>query len=182
MKQAFNLKWLKIDASAVGACLVATLLVYMLGFLPLMSQRQAIDLQRQELEQTKEKADRIQATSRILRARLATAQAQLATSHLQLQSIRQLNQRLSQLAEFSQKAGLDVQDVRPGSLVRAARYSQMQIHVAGNGTYPNCTAFVHDLHQHFGDMAISSFDLHNGGTPTAPATFSFDIVWFVSAD
>jgi Tfp pilus assembly protein PilO len=182
VKLPFKLKWLSIDASAVGACAAATLLVYLLGFGPLLSQREAIDAQRQDMEQTRDKGERLQGTSRVLRARLATAQSQLATSHLRLQSIRQLNQRLSELAEFSQKSGLEMQDVRPGTLTRAARYAQMQIHVSGNGSYPNCTAFFHDLHQRFGDMAISSFDLRNGNAPNAPATFSFDIAWFVSAD
>ena len=182
MKHPFKLKWLTIDASALGACVVATLLVYVLGFMPLMSQRESLAAQRQDLEQQREKAERLQATSRILRARLSTAQTQLSTSRLQLQSVRQLNQRLSELAEFSQKAGLDMQDVRPGTITRAARYAQMPIHVSGNGSYPNCAAFFHDLHQRFGDMAIASFDLHNGNAPNAPATFSFDIVWFVSAD
>ena len=96
--------------------------------------------------------------------------------------MRQLNQRLSELADFSQKAGLDMQDVRPGSLIRAARFSQMPIHVSGTGTYPACTAFFHDLHQRFGDMAVSSFDLRNGNAPNAPAGFTFDIVWFVDSD
>jgi len=176
------MKWLTIDASAVGGCLVATLLVYLLGFMPLLSQREEIDVQRQQLDEQRDKAERLQATSRILRAKLATTHAQLSTSHIQLQSIRQLNQRLSELAEFSQKTGLDMQDVRPGALVRMPRYATMPIHVAGNGTYPACTAFFRDLHQRFGDMAIASFDLRNGNAPNAPATFSFEIVWFVSAD
>lgn len=182
MKLPSNMKWLTIDASAVGACIVATALVYLLGFMPLLSQREAINAQRDDLEQQQEKTERLQGTARVLRAKLATAQAQLSTSHLQLQSVRQLNQRLSELADFSQKAGLDMQDVRPGTLIRAARYSQMPIHVSGNGTYPNCTAFFHDLHQRFGDMAIATFDLRNGNAPNAPATFSFDIVWFVEPD
>jgi Tfp pilus assembly protein PilO len=182
MKLPLNMKWLTIDASAVGACVAVALLVYLLGFMPLMSQREAIGVQRQELAETCEKAERLQGTSRVLRARLATAQAQLATKHLELQSVRQLNQRLSELADFSQKSGLDMQDVRPGTMVRLARYAQMPIHISGNGSYPNCTAFFHDLHQRFGDMAVSSFDLRNGNTPSAPATFSVDIVWFVTAD
>jgi Tfp pilus assembly protein PilO len=182
MKLPFNAKWLKLDATALGACAAATLLVYLLGFMPLMTQRENIDSERQTLDDTREKGDRLQATSRILRARLATAQAQLVTSPLKLQSIRQLNQRLSELAEFSQKTGLDMQDVRPGALTRSARYATMPIHVSGNGSYPNCAAFFHDLHQRFGDMAIGNFDLRNGSAPNAPTTFSFDIIWFVSAE
>jgi Tfp pilus assembly protein PilO len=182
VKLAFNAKWLKLDATALGACAAATALVYLLGFMPLMAQRENIDAQRQTLDETRDKGDRLQATSRVLRARLATAQSQLATSPLKLQSIRQLNQRLSELAEFSQKSGLDMQDVRPGALARSARYATMPIHVSGNGSYPNCAAFFHDLHQRFGDMAIGDFDLRNGNAPNAPATFSCKIIWFVSAD
>jgi Tfp pilus assembly protein PilO len=177
-----KLKWLKIDTSAAAACLAATGLVYLVGFMPLLAQHDSLATQRNELSQQMEKADRLHATSRNLRARLATAQSQLTKNKLQLQSIRQLNQRLAELAEFSQKSGLDVQDVRPGSLIRAPRYSQLPIHVSGSGSYPSCTAFFHNLHDRFGDMAIANFDLRNGNATNAPATFSFDIVWFVDPE
>jgi Tfp pilus assembly protein PilO len=181
-KAPLNMKWIALDLSALAACLVATGLVYLVGFMPLLSQRDAIEAQRQDLQDQLDKADRLQSTSRMLRARLATAKAQLAKNPLQLQSARQLNQRLAELAEFSQKTGLDVQDVRPGTITRAARYSQLPIHVSGLGSYPNCTAFFNDLHQRFGDMAIANFDLKSGNAPNAPASFSFDIVWFVEPE
>ena len=158
---------------------------YAVGVRP-AARRHAADVARQaELRAARQKASNLAGQLNTARAELARVNDAIASGSLRLQPVTEINQRLSrltQLAESIRPVKLTIDEMRPGTVSEGPDYKTVPILIAGNGTYPACATFLHELRKSFPDMAVISFDTtSNGASPDSPAaTFQFELAWHAS--
>jgi Tfp pilus assembly protein PilO len=150
------------------------------------AKQHAVEVARQaELRAAKQKANNLAGQLNTARADLSRVNDAIASGSLRLEPVTQVNQRLSrltQLAESIKPVKLTIDEMRPGTVSEGPDYKTVPILIAGNGTYPACATFLHELRKSFPDMAVISFDTTaNGATPDSPAaTFQFELAWHAS--
>jgi Tfp pilus assembly protein PilO len=174
-------KWAPIDSAGIAVCLLLTAAAGWLGFAPIW-QRHATFLQQQlDLQSKKQDNTAVEMALKATEKRLALTQSQLEQIPLHLQPSARLNQRLASITDLAAQNNLKIEDIAPGSTARGKRYDAINIHVAGEGSYPACAAFLHHLKQSMPDMGMQDLHLTSEGTADAAAKFTFDLQWFAAA-
>src|SRR5205823_4493606 len=122
------------------------------------------------------------ASARSLQSQLGAANSALANGTVKLHPAGgALNARLAELTACASSCALDVQFVRTGALISAARYAEVPIDLSVSGKYRDCAEFLHRIKAQFPDTGVLSFELSATGTATPQPVelFAFHIVWYV---
>jgi Tfp pilus assembly protein PilO len=174
-------KWTSIDSAGVVVCLVLTAAAGWLGFVPIWQRHATFLQQGTDLQSKKQDHDAQAMALKATEKRLALTQSQLQQIPLHLQPTARLNQRLAAITDLAAKNNLKIEDIAPGVTARGKRYDAVNIHVAGEGTYLYCAAFLHRLKQTMPDMGMQDLHIVSEGTAAATAKFTFDLQWFAAA-
>lgn len=168
----------RLDAAALLACALVTLLMYVVLIRPVVNaQNEYARLlpERSEKEQTLRTA---QASLNTMREQLESAREQVEQLPLRLESSAQVNTRLARLAEMAAEAGLELHEMRPSEVWAGDRYDTVPIVLSGSGNYRNVTTFMRNVHEQFADTAVVGFDLSSGGATKGQATFGVGLAWY----
>ena len=114
-----------------------------------------------------------------------------------------MNQRLGDIATLAEPLGISITKLIPGPALAAPPAPAaapsagapatppplttiVSIKLAGTGTYPAISGFLHALHDEFRDTALSSLKLSTNLEPhqseNLSATFSIDLAWYAAPD
>ena len=58
------------------------------------------------------------------------------------------------------------------------QFQTIPINVSGTGSYSDCAAFLHEVHDRLHDVRVTTFEL--SGNPSSPGQFQFDLVWYAA--
>ena len=165
-----------VGVAVITAISVAAFFVVVQPALHMRIERTAMEMERDDQHRLAEELD--QTTTR-LQGELEELDQQLAASEIQLQSSRYLNARIAHIIEHAANGNVDIYETRPGTVRDHRRYQTVPILLAGRGTYSNCAAFLHRLHESLPDTGVVEFELtgHPADRRT-PASFRFNLVWY----
>ena len=175
-----RLRLLKLDAIGAAACAAVSVLVYLLAVGPLLDDHQSHLAQQSELADRRQKLEDQNGALRSLQLQLATVHNDSVRGPLRLSNPDQMNARLAQVMSLATALSLEVNDIQPGEAVTGNRCDRVPVRLAGRGSYPTCTAFLHGLHDRFADMGVASFELSADAADPQKAEFRFDLEWFTA--
>lgn len=170
-----------IDAIGVGGLVLLSLVAYFAIVDPVLSARSESAAMRSQLIENQQRQKDLQQSQRDLGRRLEEARRALATGQLQLQPAELLNRRMARVIELASAHGIEIHAMRPGTTVNAEQYQMVPIELSGHGSYPDCVAFLHGLHETLPDMGVTNLKLSgNPASPATPTTFRFDVLWYTA--
>lgn len=142
--------------------LAALLLTLAFGFgvvSPLNSRSRRVSAQLQTSARERQHYAGVITSLKRVGENVAQMQATLAVSRLQLTPNGGLNHRLADLAGVANDCGLKITDIKPSDPIHNTRFVIVPIVIAGQGTYPNCTYFIRQVHERFPDLNVTRFRL-----------------------
>jgi Tfp pilus assembly protein PilO len=173
----------EIDAIGAVVCIVLTAAVYFFGVSPVLDAH-ARDVAQQDQARAKQRAASAANNALLsMQHQLKLATAQATSSPLRLKPASQLNNRLAEITGLAQDAGMQIEDVHPGSNTHGRRFDTIPITISGKGCYITCVQFLHELRTTYADTGVSSFHLTgNPSDPAAMCDFSFSLDWFAATE
>ena len=169
----------QIDLTGIAAILVLTAGVWFAGVRPVLA-RQARDVATQQnFVASHQKLRETENEVASLTAQLKASQKDRASRGQILEPVSHLNRRIASFTDLATHSGATLDDVQPGRPSPGARFDLVPIHLAGTGTYPQFSAFVHAIRAAHPDVGIGAFAV--SGTPATtnlPATFTVELSWY----
>jgi Tfp pilus assembly protein PilO len=175
-----KIKWTPADSAGIIVCLLLTAATVWLGFAPIWQRHANFLNEQHELESQKQQNSHQELVLLASKKHLALTQAELEKVPLHLQPTGDLNQRLASVTDLAAHSHLRIEDITPGATTRGIRFDTVTIHLAGEGTYPACAAFLHHLKQSMPDIGIRTLHIYSQGTTGNDAKFAFDLQWFAA--
>jgi Tfp pilus assembly protein PilO len=165
-----------IGAAVAVAISLAAVLVVVRPALRMQAERATM---KREHDQQLRLLNELDSTRGGVQGELSRIEDQLAASEVHLQSSRHLNARIAHIVESAAEGDIDIHETRPGSVQDHQRYLTVPIVLAGRGSYSNCAAFLHQLHETLPDTGVMEFELTgNPADRETPAIFRFNLVWY----
>jgi Tfp pilus assembly protein PilO len=181
MSEPTKARTLPLGAHAIGSAVIVA--ISLAAFLIVVGPVQRINAQRaameRELDAQQRRAEELDETRAVLADELGRIEQQLSASEIQLQSARHLNARIAHIIDHAARGEVAIHETRPGTVRDHRRYQTVPILLAGRGSYPDCAAFLHQLHESLPDTGVVEFELTGRPEdPRAPASFRFNLVWY----
>ena len=175
-------KYWPVYAAGAGVCFVVSLLVWFTLFSSALQQRQARIAKNNELVARRHKAGEIASSLNSVRKKSAAVDQALQQIAVRLEPAKLVNDRLARLTDLANECGLSVDEVQPGQTTDGPHYQSFALKLAGSGSYPACTRFLHRLHDTFPDTAVRAMDTSNNSpNPIVPVvSFRVDLVWYAA--
>lgn len=171
----------RTDAVGLGFCAALTVAAYLVIVNPMIRSESERAAAQAHVDELRERVVSLDGSRRQLRTQLDSARQQVAASHVQLQSSEFLNSRLALIVELASTSGIEIYQSRPGRMVDTPRYQAVPISLAGVGSFTDCAAFLHRLHDTLADTGVVAFELTGKPeTPNAMASFRFELVWYAA--
>ena len=165
----------------LGVCAALTVAAYLVIVNPIIKSESERAVAQAQIDEQRERAGSLDAANSQLRAQLDRARREVAASHVQLQSSEFLNSRLALIVELASTSGIEIYQTRPGRMVDTPRYQAVPVSLSGVGSFTDCAAFLHRLHETLADTGVVAFELTGKPeTPNASASFRFDLVWYAA--
>jgi Tfp pilus assembly protein PilO len=177
-KSASVLRWWRIDAIGVAACLSVTALAYLTLVRPAVNgYEQSARLGSQLAERSVAVADARRSLAAV-RASLDETLAAVDRLPLRLEPSAQVNRRLAQLADLAADAGLELHQMQPDPARSGDRYDIVPIALTGTGDYRRVTRFIRSIHDRFADISVVDFELAPGNAGERLARFDLGLAWY----
>ena len=172
----------KIYATGAAICAAVGAASYFAGVRPAVARHADAEAKQTELAAAKQKASGLIGTLNKSRGQLAAVNEALANVPLRLEAPSAVNQRLARLTALANASGLAIDEMRHGATSDGPDHQTVPILIAGNGTYPACARFLHELSRQFPDTAVRSFQTTNNSASldSPAATFEFELAWHVA--
>ena len=171
----------RIDAFGAGSLAVVTVAAYFAVARPLAEARSRRAAMQSELVDNQRRVAEIERSRIDLRGRLVETQQELAGGRLQLHASSLVNTRMALIVQIAFDSGLEIHEMRPNAGVPGEHYEMVPIALSGRGTYPDCAAFLHRLHESMPDTGVAAFELSgNPGSRGTAGSFRFDLVWYAA--
>ena len=171
----------RVDAAGVAACLALTLGLVLGGLRPVSRRHEEFAAQQEQLGQQRAHLAAANAALAATQRQLEDVQRALARCRLRLESTAGMNRRLEDISVFAAGIGLRVNEIQPGQAKAGPHYHTVPIHLTGNGTYRQCTLFLHRLREQFPDTGVFGVELTGSGTgPSGAGLFRMDLEWHAS--
>ncbi len=172
---------LRIDAGGLVVGLLLTGVVFMLGVKPVLDREADRAAQRHAVSDQQREADRVTATLTVMRNNLVKFREAVQASSIQLRNTAYLNQRVGEITSLATSAGLQVDEVMPGSVTSGDRYDMVPIELAGTGGFAACAKLLDELHTAFPDVGVSSLEIiGKPAAPHEPATYRIGLTWYAA--
>jgi Tfp pilus assembly protein PilO len=178
-------RWSEIDGAGFVAVVVMTMIFYFAALKPVLDARAIADAQRVELNAQEERASQAAASLQTARQRFEVIRKAIADNPLKLEPLRALNNRLARITAAATARGLEIADIRPSAAVSGTHYMTVPIALNGSGTFRATVGYLHDLHEQFGDIAVTSVKLAAANAQEVQGggiTFQLELLWHASSD
>jgi Tfp pilus assembly protein PilO len=174
---------LQMDLTGLAICAVITALAYFTVIEPVSEAQASRRIERVELTNSQELLTRRASVVSLLAQDLANMKR--AASNMpafQTLPAQQSNQRLADLTSLAAQSSLNVDEMRTASAIAGNRFQIVPIHLAGRGTFQNCTSFLHHLRRAFPDTSVSSLKIAKQPDMSAEhTTFRLQLSWYAAA-
>ena len=173
----------RIDLTAIALLVALTVLLAVGPAWVLVGRHHRSDQLRSEVEIQEALLAKLQDEQSRLSRDLATVGEAMARQAVQLDSPDAVNAKLASLSDLAAEIGLQIDTIRPGQPEPGRYYQTVPLHVAGVGTYRQCTQFLRQLKAVMPDTSARSFDLAGNATdPMEPGTYRFELQWVAAVD
>ena len=174
-------KWWRMDAAGLCVGIAVTSVGYFGAIDPLIKSQEQQELQLLQLSAQNEKAAQSMSSIAALKRQLAKLQQEAETSPLQLQSSQLSNQRLAALTGLASANGLQVDELRTGTITAAPHFEIVPIHLSGRGAFQTSAAFLAKLHAQFPDMGLTAMALSdNPADESVQTSLKLELVWYAA--
>ncbi len=170
-----------IDAGGIAACLLASLMGYMMLVHPLLQQRAVAAGMQHEMDTRQQKAGELESSVAAAKERLTAARQELAASVVQLEPATHINKRIAGVTGFFSHCELHIDDVQTGRVSNGPQYDLVPITLLGRGGYRQCVQLLHGLCAKYPDMSVMRIELSgNPGQPADAGKFRFELFWYAA--
>jgi Tfp pilus assembly protein PilO len=171
----------QLDVAGVTVCVALALAVYLGGLRPLRQSHDELAGRREALSVQQTQAARLEAARVAIQHRLDGVRGALAEKPLPLKPVSNMNVHVASISALAVENGLRIDDVQTGSVSEGVYCEAVPIHLAGGGTYRDCTAFLSRLRRAFPDTSVSSLELTGGAAdPGAAGRFRVALEWYAA--
>lgn len=170
------------DAIGAAACVLASVLVVLVGVVPVRSARARAEEEQARVSEARRQAEEASSARRLAERELAELQLS-ASDTPTLRPADQVNRRLAELNELAAACNLSVHEVKPGEARDAGRYRTVPIRLAGVGPYPDVAEFLRRLRVEHRDLGVPEFrlvSLENAEGTTG--AFVFNLAWYAAPE
>jgi Tfp pilus assembly protein PilO len=181
MDRARKLKEWQLDAIGAGVCAALAGAWYLVGYSPLAEARAQRESLQASVDEQRETASHLVKVQRGYEHSRQEIGEKIEKLNVHLGPADELLQRMSQLTASAKKAGLTLDETKPGVASPHERFITVPIHMTGTGSYVQCTQFLHDLREHFRDTGVVGMAMQ--GEPAQsekPARFTLELVWYAA--
>jgi Tfp pilus assembly protein PilO len=134
-----------LHAAGLAAALAIAGAAYVVLLLPADRGLSACQDQAARLEATLADADKVRAEKQRLEDAVSAIEKRTAELHQRIPDEPLEAEFLGQVSEAATKVGLQLSDYRPGAIVVKDGYSQIEVHLKCQGSYPSLCAFLDRL-------------------------------------
>ncbi|HEY8749431.1 MAG TPA: type 4a pilus biogenesis protein PilO [Tepidisphaeraceae bacterium] len=168
-----------IDALGAISCALIVTVIYLVGFGPILRQKQTASGLHRQLAVQRQRVATAQAGVRQLKQQISVLNALVSKEAINPAQALHSNARLQEITSLAAARGLTIKGVEPGLARQELHYQAMPLRLRGNGTYSGCVLFLHDLRRMLRDTTLTGFSL-TGSPETAgsPVTFDLDLCWY----
>lgn len=170
---------------AVGlSVFVGLVLLFVFGLWAPSAVREQQEAARQQAAaRQRQRVDGTLAVTRSLAEEIKKTKAAIQASPLNLRPETALNERLADLMALSADCKFTVDDLKPATAVRGARFASIAITLSGHGGYRDTVRFLHELHDRFSDIGLAALKLTgNPEQPGANCTGVFELQWLAQPE
>lgn len=173
---------LPIYVTAAVVCAVLTLATWAVGIAPAIREHRAGVARVAELSRQRHKAATVRAALSAAHREIDQIEAATHKSRPSLDPATLVNTHMARITAAANECGLSVDELQPGKAADTPYYKVIELRIAGNGTYPQVTRFLHRVHEDFADTSVRSIEVTagSGNALAAPASFRLGLIWFAA--
>lgn len=173
--------WVVYSAAAF-LCGAVTIGAWLVVIGPALAQHQARQDRLGELAAHRQKAGSVASALSRTRRQEAAVTLDLAASNLRLSPAGSVNEKLAGITKLANDCKLTVEEVRPGSTFDTPFYQIVELKLAGSGSFPAFTRFLHRLHEEHRDIGLRALETAaDNASPLTPlASFRLTLNWYAA--
>ncbi|MEE9131440.1 MAG: hypothetical protein V3T84_15595 [Phycisphaerales bacterium] len=168
-----------VEIMGVGLFGLLSLGAFLIVVRPISHAAIARDATQSELADQRTFAAQIEDVRKQLKQEVGFVQQAREASWVHLEPLRLLNSRMAQIVDLAAAQNLVIDQSWSRETESGEQFQMIPINVSGTGSYSDCAAFLHELHEHLHDVRVTAFEL--SGNPSSPAHFQFDLVWYAAS-
>ncbi len=177
-RSAFRSQRWHVEIIGVGLFGLLSLAAFFIVIRPISHAALARDATQAELADQRTLAVQIEDVRKRLKREVARVQQAREVSWVHLEPAKLLNARMAQIIDLASTNNLVIDGSSSKEAESDERFQTIGISVSGTGSYSDCAAFLHELHERLHDVRVTAFGL--SGNPSSPAQFQFDLVWYAA--
>ena len=167
-----------VEIMGVGLFGLLSLAAFFIVVRPISHAAIARDATQSELVDQRTLAAQIEDVCKQLKREVGLVQQAREASWVHLEPVKLLNARMAQIIDLASTNNLVIDGSSSKEAESDERFQTIGINVSGTGSYSDCAAFLHELHERLHDVRVTAFEL--SGNPSSPAQFQFDLVWYAA--
>ncbi len=177
-RSSFRPKRWHVEIMGVGLFGLLSLVAFFIVVRPISHAAMVRDATQSELADQRTLAAQIQDVRKQLKQEIELVQQAREASWVHLEPVKLLNARMAQIVDVAAAQNLVIDESWSREAESGEQFQMIPINVSGTGSYSDCAAFLHELHERLHDVRVTAFDL--SGNPSSPAQFQFDLVWYAA--
>jgi len=167
-----------VEIMGVGLFGVFSLAAFFIVVRPISHAARARDATQSELADQRTLAAQIEDVRKQLQQETALVEQAREANWVHLEPVKLLNARMAQIVDVAAAQNLVIDESWSRETESSEQFQTIGINVSGTGSYSDCAAFLHELHERLHDVRVTAFEL--SGNPSSPAQFQFDLVWYAA--
>ena len=167
-----------VEIMGVGLFGLLSLVAFFIVVRPISHVAIARAATQSELADQRTLAAQIRDVRKQLKQEVALVQQAREASWVHLEPVKLLNARMAQIIDVAAAQNLVIDESWSREAESGEQVQRIAISVSGKGSYSDCAAFLHGLHERLHDVRVTAFEL--SGNPNSPAQFQFDLVWYAA--
>lgn len=177
-RSSFRPKRWHVEIMGVGLLGLLSLAAFLVIVRPISHAAIARDATQSELADQRTLAAQIQDVRKQLKQEIELVQQAREASWVHLEPVKLLNARMAKIVDVAAAQNLVIDESWSREAESGEQFQMIPINVSGTGSYSDCAAFLHELHERLHDVRVTAFEL--SGNPSSPAQFQFDLVWYAA--
>ena len=167
-----------VEIMGVGLFGLFSLAAFLIVVRPISHAAIARDAAQSELADQRTLAAQIEDVCKQLKREVGLVQQAREASWVHLEPVKLLNARMAQIIDLASTNNLVIDGSSSKEAEFDERFQTIGINISGTGSYSDCAAFLHELHERLHDVRVTAFELSDN--PSSPAQFQFDLVWYAA--
>ncbi|MEM7229143.1 MAG: type 4a pilus biogenesis protein PilO [Planctomycetota bacterium] len=167
-----------IDAAGASACIVLTMLTYVVIISPQLRSMKDYSAREQVLMQRSMDASGRADAARRVAARVDNVRRQLDAFPIVLESSTGVNARLSTLSDLATEHGIDIDLLAVEGTRPNPEYTVVPIQLKGTADYASIMKFFHGLAIAMPNTGVASFELKASPGRRADVQMDMQLVWY----